>query len=107
MRVIKATVDEKLSIVDVDFNNMDTVYKEIGGFEVVRTSALRSFFHGPVVMIVDDNGWAKLKEFNPVASAFYGGPGIVGDVLFVLEEFGEFVDFDDVDATYEYMNSLL
>lgn len=103
MRVIKATTDEKISVVDVDFSDMDTVYNEIGGFEVVRTAVLRSFFHAPVVIICDDNGWAKLKEINPIASAFYGGPGILGDVLFVLEEYGEFVDFDDADATCDYM----
>lgn len=107
MRVIKASTDEKLSIVDVDFNNLDTVYNLIGGFEIVRTAELRSFFHAPVVMVVDDNGWAKLKEINPIASAFYGGPGIVGDVLFVLEEYAEFVDFDDVDATLDFLNQYI
>lgn len=107
MRVIKASTDEKLSIVDVDFNNLDMVYEQIGGFEIVRTAELRSFFHAPVVMVVDDNGWAKLKEINPIASAFYGGPGIVGDVLFVLEEYDEFVDFDDVDATLDFLNQYI
>lgn len=108
MRVIKATTDEKIFIVDVDFNDMNTVYEEIGGFEIVRTADLLTFFHEPVVMIVDDDGRAKLKEINPVASAFYrSSVRIVGDVLFVCEESGEFVDFDDVDATCEYMCSLL
>lgn len=107
MRVIKATVDQKIFVVDVDFSNMDTVYEHIGGFEIVRTAELRSFFHAPVVIICDDNGWAHQKEINLIASAFYGGPGIPGDVLFALEQYGEFVDFDDVDATCEYMNSLL
>lgn len=107
MKVIKVTVDDVISVIDIDLNDWDSICEEIGGFEVVRTAALRSFFDAPVVMIVDDDGGFKLKEVNPIASLFYHGSYIVGDVLFVLEEFGEFVDFDDVDATCEYMNSFL
>ena len=107
MKVIKATTDQKITVVEVDFDDMNTVYEQIGGFECVRTAELHKFFHAPVVMIVDDDGYAKDKEINPIGSCFYGGPDIVGDVLFVPEEFGRFVEFDDVDATCEYMNSLL
>ena len=104
MRVIKATIDGSIVIVDVDFENMDTIYNEIGGYEVVRTVELLYFFNEPVVMIVDGDGFMKKKNLNYVGSAFYAGD-IVGDVLFVPELNGKFVEFDDVDAICVYMNS--
>lgn len=106
MRVIKATTDQQIFIVDVDFSDMNTVYNEIGGFEVVRTVDLVLFFHERVVMLVDDDGFAKNKPLNVIGSVFYGGD-IVGDVLFVPEVDGEFVDFDDIDAQLVHMRSFL
>lgn len=106
MRVIKATVDNKIFVIDIDVNDVREFLKEIGGFECVRTQELRRFFHEPVTMVVDDDGFARGKALNIIASAFYQGD-IVGDVIFVPEENGEFVEFYDVDAQCEYMNSLL
>ena len=106
MRVIKATTDFNISIIDLDVDDIEAVYKEIGGFECVRTKELQRFFKEPVVMIVDDNGFAKGKPLNVFASAFYQGD-IVGDVLFVVEENGEFVDFIDVDSQLELINIFL
>lgn len=106
MRVIKATTDEKIYIIDLDVNDVREVRKEIGGFECVRTQDLHDFLNEPVTMIVDDDGYAKQKDFNVIASAFYQGE-IVGDVIFVPEEYGEFVEFFDVDAQCHYMNALL
>lgn len=109
MRIIKATTDNKIYIIDIDPNNHKEVHKEIGGFECVRTPELHRFFDESVTMIVDDDGFAKDKPLNVIASAFYQGD-IVGDVLFVVEEYGgygEFIDFFDVDAQCHYMNALL
>lgn len=106
MRVIKATADNKIFAIDIDVNDVKSFYKEIGGFECVRTQALRNFFKEPVTMVVDDNGYAKQKPFNVFASVFYPND-IVGDVIFVPEEYGEFVEFFDVEAQCAYMNSLL
>ena len=106
MRVIKATTDNKIYIVDIDVNDVRSFYKEIGGFECVRTQELHNFFNEPVTMVVDDNGFMKGKELNIIASAFYQGD-IVGDVIFVPEEYGDFVEFFDVEAQCHYMNALL
>lgn len=109
MQVIKATTDNKIYIIDIDPNDHEAVHKEIGGFECVRTHELHRFFNEPVTMIVDDDGFSKDKPLNVIASFFYQGD-IVGDVLFVVEEyggFGEFVEFFDVDAQCQYMNSIL
>lgn len=106
MRVIKVTTSNKIYIVDIDVNDVRSFYNEIGGFECVRTQELHNFFNEPVTMVVDDDGFAKEKEFNVIASSFYGGD-IVGDVIFVPEEYGDFVEFFDVDAQCHYMNALL
>lgn len=106
MRVIKVTTDNKIYIIDIDVNDVKVVHKEIGGFECVRTKEIHQFFHEHVTMIVDDNGFAKEKPLNIIASALYGYGDIVGDVLFVPEEYGEFVEFFDVDAQCHYMNAL-
>lgn len=106
MHVIKATTDNKIYIIDLDPNDVGQVYDELGGFECVRTLELHNFFHEPVTMIVDDDGFMNEKPLNIIASAFYQGD-IVGDVIFVPEENGEFVEFFDVNAQCEYMKSLL
>lgn len=106
MRVIKVTTDKKISIIDLDMSDLDAIYNEIGGFECVRTKDLVHFFQEDVIMVVDDDGFAKDKPYNPIASFFYPGD-IVGDVLFVPEEHGEFVDFYDVDAQCIYLTSRL
>lgn len=106
MQVIKATTDNKIYIIDLDANDVKAVIKEIGGFGCVRTQQLHDFFHEPVTMIFDYYGYVKGKPLNVIASAFYQGD-IVGDVLFVPEEYGKFVDFYDVNAQCEYMKSLL
>lgn len=106
MRVIKVTTDKKISIIDLDMSNLEAIHNVIGGFECVRTKDLLQFFQEDVIMVVDDNGFAKEKPYNPIASFFYPGD-IVGDVLFVCEEHGEFVDFYDVDMQCIYLNSYL
>lgn len=106
MRVIKVTTDNLIYIIDIDVDDVKSFHKEIGGFECVRTMELRKFFNEPVTMVVDDDGYCKKKDINVIASSFYTGD-IVGDVIFVPEEYGKFVEFFDVDAQCHYMNALL
>lgn len=42
--------------------------------------------HGPVVMLVDDDGLAKGLPFNSLATALYGGSPIVGDAAITADE---------------------
>lgn len=58
------------------------------------------------IYIVDDDGFAKGKPLNVIASAFYQGD-IVGDVLFVPEKSGDFVNFIDIEAQCKFMKLLL
>lgn len=106
MQVIKATTDSKIFVIDLDVSDVKKFINEIGGFECVRTQLLRDFFEEPVTMVVDDDGYAKGKPFNVIASCFYPSD-IVGDVIFVPEKDGEFVGFSDVNATCVFMNRLL
>lgn len=105
MRVIKATVNNDIFIIDIDVNDVRSFYAEVGGFECVRTKQLHHFFDEPVTMVIDDNGFANGKELNIIASSFYAGD-IVGDVIFVPEVDGEFCAFADVDAQCLYMNAV-
>lgn len=105
MRVIKATVDNEIFIVDIDVHDVRSFYAEVGGFECVRTQLLHDFFDELVTMVIDDNGFANGKSINYIASAFYPGI-IVGDVIFVPEVNGQFYGFADVDAQCLYMNAV-
>ena len=105
MQVLMVTVNDEVSIVDVDFKDPNTVYEKIGGFEIVRTLSMLSYFNEPVVMLVDDNGYANGRKFNRIASLFYPGD-IVGNALFVPEYFGEFNDFNDIHESFELLNIL-
>ena len=60
MKTIKITTDNRISIVDVDFNNYKAIQKVIGGhIEVVKTQTMFNFFGCPVLMIVDEDGYEK------------------------------------------------
>ena len=106
MKVIKICADGDIGIIDIDFKNLDAVYNEIGGFEVVRTKELMHFFSEPVVMVVDDNFFAHGKPYNHIASEFYAGD-ICGDVLLVPEQDGNFIEFEDVNAACIYLSSFV
>ena len=56
MKTIKITTDNRISIVDVDFNNYKAIQKVIGGhIEVVKTQTMFNFLGCPVLMIVDED----------------------------------------------------
>lgn len=58
MKTIKITTDNKLSIIDVDFDDYRDIQKAVGCecFETVKTQRLFDFFGGPVLFCVD-TGW--------------------------------------------------
>lgn len=88
MKTIKITTDNKLSIIDVDFDDYRDIQKAVGceHFETVKTQRLFDFFGGPVLFCVDEEGLLKDLPINLVGSAFYGmslhGNPIVGDIVF-------------------------
>ncbi len=87
MKTIKISTDNKISIVDVDFDNYKAIQREIDGYpEMVKTQKMFSFFGRPVLMLVDEDGYAKNLEINAVGSFMYDFGNheapIVGDIIF-------------------------
>ena len=83
MKTVKVTTDNKISIVDVDFDDFRSIQQAIGGhFETVRTQLMADYFKDPsVIMLVDEEGLVKGLPLNPVGSALYRGT-IAGDLIF-------------------------
>lgn len=88
MKTVKVSTDNKLSIIDVDFDNYRDIQKVVGGyFETVRTTRMADFFHDPyIIMLVDEEGIIKGLPQNLVGSILYGtqthGVPLVGDLIF-------------------------
>lgn len=83
MKTLKITTDNKISIIDLDFDHK-SLREEVGGYvELVRTQKLLDYFKTKVVMIVDEEGLVKNLPMNPMGCYFYDtdkhGNPIVGD----------------------------
>lgn len=88
MKTIKITTDNRLSVIDVDFDDYRDIQRAVGCecFETVKTRKLFDFFGEPVLFCVDESGLLKGLPPNWVGSFFYGtgqhGNPIVGDIVF-------------------------
>lgn len=85
MKTLKITTDNKISIIDLDFDHK-SLREEVGGYvELVRTQKLLDYFKTKVVMIVDEEGLVKNLPMNPMGCYFYDtdkhGNPIVGVCL--------------------------
>lgn len=85
MKTLKITTDNKISIINLDFDHK-SLREEVGGYvELVRTQKLLDYFKTKVVMIVDEEGLVKNLPVNPMGCYFYDtnkhGNPIVGDVI--------------------------
>ena len=81
MKTIRVTADGKISVVDVDFSDIQSVQNMLGGYvEVVHNWRLARLLGEGIVMLVDEEGLLKELPLNPVGSFFYEGL-IVGDFL--------------------------
>ena len=88
MKTLKITTDNKISIIDLDFDHK-SLREEVGGYvELVRTQKLLDYFKTKVVMIVDEEGLVKNLPVNSMGCYFYDtnkhGTPIVGDVILGL-----------------------
>ena len=86
MKTLKITTDNKISIIDLDFD-YESLREEVGGYvEAVHTGIMHEYFKAPALMLVDEEGLLKRLPINTVASHFYGyqdhGNIIAGDVIF-------------------------
>lgn len=101
MQGIKITADDKISIVDIDLDNISEICDEIGCsiFEGVDTYRIDHYFMHKTKMLVDDEGLCIDKALNKVASWFYGADvhnrPIVGDVLFFYQDGPELIELEN------------
>ncbi len=92
-KTLKITAGNQIRVVDVDFNRMEDIQREIGGScERVSTQKLQDYFGPGAMMIVDEEGLLKGLPMNPLGSFFYGtakhGHPIAGDFLLAILEQG-------------------
>ena len=60
-KTLKITTDDKISVIEVDVNNIKDLQNAIGGglVEPVKTQKLWDYFKAPVLMLVDEEGLLK------------------------------------------------
>lgn len=110
MKTLKITTDNKISIIDLDFDH-ESLKEEVGGyFETVKTQKLWDYFKAKVVMIVDEEGLIKELPANLLGCYFYDtdkhGFPIVGDVILGLMIGSEIIGLGDRDAE-QWMEKML
>lgn len=111
MKTLKITTDNKISVVDVNFNDFKAIQQAIGGyFENVKALKLRDYFKAPVVMIVDEEGVIKDLPVNTIGCYFYNisrhGCPIVGDMILGLLVGPDITGLGDRDAE-QWMEKML
>lgn len=109
MKTIKVTTDNKVSYVDVNFDDYRDIRRVIGGhFEAVHAKRMKSFFGQDVIMLTDEESLIKELPVNQLGSFFYGtmfhGHPIVGDLI-LAKVVGE--DWTAPDDVEELMDRLL
>ena len=109
MKTIKVTTDNKVSYVDVNFDDYKDIQRAVGGhFESVHTTRIASFFGPGVILIVDEEGLIKGLPINQLGCFFYGtmfhGHPIVGDLILAKAVGENWTAPDDVE---ELMDRLL
>lgn len=98
MKTVKVTTDNKISIIDVDFDDFRSIQRAIGGhFETVHTQLMEDYFKDPsLIMLVDEEGHIKKLPVNPVGCTLYRGI-IAGDLIFARIAGEDIVAPDDAE----------
>ena len=111
MKTVKVTTDNKISVIDVNFNDFRDIQRAIGGhFETVHTQLMADYFKDPsVIMLVDEEGIIKGLPQNLVGSALYGtakhGIPLVGDLIFGIAAGEDIVGITDPEAMKKRLKS--
>lgn len=106
-KTLKVTTDNKISVIDIDYDDYRSFQKAIGGyFETVRTRRMYDYFGQPMMMLVDEEGLLKELPTNQCGSWMYGtdthGCRIAGDfVLAVPTEWGDLLPPDNPEELKE------
>lgn len=104
MKTVKVTTDNKVSIIDVDFDDFRSIQQAVGGhFETVHTRLMADYFKDPsVIMLVDEEGLVKGLPENALGCALYGtvrhGCPIVGDLIFARVDGEDIIAPDNPEA---------
>lgn len=98
MKTVKVTTDNKISIIDVDFDDFRDIQRAIGGhFETVHTQLMADYFKDPsLIMLVDEERRIKKLPVNPVGCTLYRGI-IAGDLIFARIAGEDIVAPDDAE----------
>lgn len=89
MKTVKVTTENKISVIDVDFDDFRDIQRALGGhFQPVHTQKMKEYFKEPMLMLVDEDGYYKQLTWNKLgcffyATAFHGYP-ILGDIIFCV-----------------------
>lgn len=111
-KTLKITTDDKISVIEVDTNDIKGLQNAIGGglVEPVKTQKLRDYFKAPVLMLVDEEGLLKNLPLNFFGSVMYGtlthGCPIVGDLILILQVGEQWTGLGDVDSE-QWMEKIL
>ena len=99
MKTVKVTTDNKISIIDVDFDDFRSIQRAIGGhFETVHTQLMTDYLKDPsLIMLVDEEGRIKELPINPVGCALYRGI-IVGDLIFAKTQGEDIIAPENAEA---------
>lgn len=108
MQTVKITTDNKVSIIEVDFGDFQSIQKTIGGyFEIVKTQKMWDYFKFPIAFIADEEGHIKELPINRFASWLYDtechGWPIVGDIILAIPDGEHITGLVDADLTKEQL----
>ena len=104
MQTVKVSTDNVVSLVNIDFDDYQSIQKAIGGhFETVRTRTTAAYFGSPdIVMLVDEEGLLKGLPVNVFGSLMYGAlqhySPIVGDLILARVVGEDITAPDDAEA---------
>lgn len=91
MKTVKISTDNRVSVIEVDFNDFHSIQQAVGGcFETVHTRQMFQYFKQPISMRVDEDGHYKKLPYNRLGCFFYettahGWP-ILGDFILAIPE---------------------
>lgn len=90
MKTLKITTDNKVSIIEIDFDNYMSFNKALGSdiFEVVKTQKMYNYFEQPMMICVDEEGFLKRLPINVFGCFLYNtelhGHPICGDIVLAV-----------------------
>lgn len=106
MKTIKVTTDNKIRIIDVDFDDYKDIQRAVGGyFETVSTKRTHHLLGPETIFLVDEEGLCKGLPKNLLGCFLYGTPfhgcPIAGDLILAKRSGEDITAPDDVEELVE------